>query len=246
MANAINYLHERRLESGRQRLAPVQAGDAFDVGRVREEIEGLDGQDVVAVLEEGQVPGQLVRHLDVEPHERALGVEMAVRDLVWDEPDPDAPTASLVADGMCFRQVEFAGILAEDYQGHEMLRQRIANKLPKYGNDSDEADEVARRWAGALIEMTEAQTIGPHTAQLVQALMESRQHPQQAYRSCLGILSLARKYTSRQLETVCQRLLPAHLLSSSDEKAEMEQLANQTSPEHLPAQEKVRGPSYYH
>ena len=57
---------------------------------------------------------------------------------------------------------EFAVILAEDYQGHEMLRQRIANKLPKYGNDIDEADEIARRWAGALIEMTEAQTIGPH------------------------------------------------------------------------------------
>ena len=57
---------------------------------------------------------------------------------------------------------EFAAILAEDYQGHELLRQRIANKLPKYGNDIDEADEVARRWAGYLIEMTEAQTIGPH------------------------------------------------------------------------------------
>jgi formate C-acetyltransferase len=57
---------------------------------------------------------------------------------------------------------EFAAILRADYQGHELLRQRIANKLPKYGNDNDEADEVARRWAGYLIEMTEAQTIGPH------------------------------------------------------------------------------------
>ena len=57
---------------------------------------------------------------------------------------------------------DFAAILRDDYQGHEMLRQRIANKLPKYGNDIDEADEVARRWAGYLIEMTEAQTIGPH------------------------------------------------------------------------------------
>jgi formate C-acetyltransferase len=68
----------------------------------------------------------------------------------------------LVYEERSLTLAEFAAILREDYQGHEMLRQRIANKLPKYGNDNDEADEVARRWAGALIEMTEAQTIGPH------------------------------------------------------------------------------------
>jgi transposase len=92
----------------------------------------------------------------------------------------------------------------------------------------------------------EAEKIGPQTAAYFTALLRSRPYPQQAYRSCLGILSLARKYTPRQLETVCQRLLPAHLLSYSDVKAELEQLATQTSPEPLPAHENVRGPSYYH
>ena len=42
----------------RESLASVQASDAFDVGRVGEEIEGLDGPEFVAILEEGQVPGQ--------------------------------------------------------------------------------------------------------------------------------------------------------------------------------------------
>jgi formate C-acetyltransferase len=57
---------------------------------------------------------------------------------------------------------EFAAILRQDYQGHEALRQRIVNKLPKYGNDLHEPDEIARRWAEFLIQTSEAQRVGPH------------------------------------------------------------------------------------
>ncbi|MBM4460216.1 MAG: hypothetical protein FJ011_21035 [Chloroflexi bacterium] len=57
---------------------------------------------------------------------------------------------------------EFAAILHRDYQGHEALRQRIVNKLPKYGNDLHEPDEIARRWAEFLIQTSEAQRVGPH------------------------------------------------------------------------------------
>jgi transposase len=92
----------------------------------------------------------------------------------------------------------------------------------------------------------EAEKIGPQTAAYFTALLRSRPYPQQAYRSCLGILSLARKYSPRQLETVCQRLLPAHLLSYSDVKAELERLAANPSLEPLPVHENVRGQSYYH
>ena len=35
--------------------------------------------------------------------------------------------------------------------------------------------------------------IGRHTEALVQALLESRPHPEQGYRSCLGILRLAKQ-----------------------------------------------------
>ncbi len=90
-----------------------------------------------------------------------------------------------------------------------------------------------------------AEKIGPQTAYFT-ALLRSRPYPQQAYRSCLGILSLARKYSPQQLETVCQHLLPAHLLSYSDVKAELERLAANPSLEPLPVHENVRGQSYYH
>jgi hypothetical protein len=92
----------------------------------------------------------------------------------------------------------------------------------------------------------EAEKIGPHTAAYFQALLRSRRYPQQAYRSCLGILALARKYSQVQLEMACQRLLPAHLLSYTDVKAELERLAAKTPTEPLPTHENVRGQNYYH
>ena len=57
---------------------------------------------------------------------------------------------------------EFAAVLAESYRGHEPLRQRILNALPRYGNDDDEADSLAVRLAGFLIDATESQTVGLH------------------------------------------------------------------------------------
>jgi len=92
----------------------------------------------------------------------------------------------------------------------------------------------------------EADKIGPQTSAFFTALLKSRPYPQQAYRTCLGILDLARKHTHAQLETVCQRLLPAHLLAYKDVKFELERLTASLPAEPLPVHENVRGQSYYH
>jgi hypothetical protein len=92
----------------------------------------------------------------------------------------------------------------------------------------------------------EADKIGPQTSAFFSAVLKSRPYPQQAYRTCLGILDLARKHTHAQLETVCQRLLPAHLLSYKDVKFELERLTASLPAEPLPVHENVRGQSYYH
>lgn len=52
-----------------------------------------------------------------------------------------------------------------------------------------------------------AHTIGPHTRQLVEAIFADRPHPEQGYRSCLGILRLAKRYGDARLEAACQRAL---------------------------------------
>jgi transposase len=95
--------------------------------------------------------------------------------------------------------------------------------------------------------LRQAQEIGPQTTQYLTALLQSRIFPEQAYRSCLGVLSLARKYPRSTLETACQRLQAAHLLSYADLKGELDVLAHQSNSDQPPAvHENIRGETYYH
>lgn len=93
----------------------------------------------------------------------------------------------------------------------------------------------------------EALKNGPRTAAYVSALLKSRPFPQHAYRSCLGVLDLARKYPQDKLETACQTLLEADLLSYLDLKSELKRMEAASSPQtSLPEHENVRGKEYYH
>jgi formate C-acetyltransferase len=50
---------------------------------------------------------------------------------------------------------EILQILADDFAGHEELRQRIRNSFPKFGNGSPEADKAAASIANTLIDAFE-------------------------------------------------------------------------------------------
>jgi transposase len=50
-----------------------------------------------------------------------------------------------------------------------------------------------------------AQSVGPFTAQLFTAILQSKPHPEMGYRSCLGILRLGKQYTNLRLEAAAQR-----------------------------------------
>jgi len=52
-----------------------------------------------------------------------------------------------------------------------------------------------------------ARNIGPSTAQLVSIILESRPHPEQGYRACLGVLRLAKRNGDDRLEAACRRAL---------------------------------------
>lgn len=93
----------------------------------------------------------------------------------------------------------------------------------------------------------QAQAVGPQTTQYLTALLRTRAFPEQAYRSCLGVLSLARKYPGALLEAACQCLQEAHLLSYRDLKSELERLSHPSTPDNPPAlHENIRGETYYH
>jgi transposase len=54
------------------------------------------------------------------------------------------------------------------------------------------------QWAG---------TIGPQTQKLLTFILENRPHPEQGYRSCLGVLRLKDRYSPERLEAACARAL---------------------------------------
>jgi hypothetical protein len=49
--------------------------------------------------------------------------------------------------------------------------------------------------------------LGPSIGQLVEKILASRKHPEQSYRSTLGLLRLEKKYGKERLEKTCLRAL---------------------------------------
>ena len=72
-----------------------------------------------------------------------------------------------------------------------------------------------QRYAGMTPEslITRAAGIGYHTAILVERLMRDRPHPEQGYRSSLGVLSLQRRFGAERLEAACDRALGCNTLT---------------------------------
>ena len=95
--------------------------------------------------------------------------------------------------------------------------------------------------------------IGAATAAVVRWQMEHRQHPEQGYRSCLGLMRLGREYGADRLEAACARAQSirspsyksiASILSCGLDQRPLEApIPMQAS---LPLHENVRGPGYYH
>ena len=51
------------------------------------------------------------------------------------------------------------------------------------------------------------ETIGPATGALIEKMLASRRYPEQAYRSCLGLLRLRKSFGDDRLEAACKRAM---------------------------------------
>ena len=97
-----------------------------------------------------------------------------------------------------------------------------------------------------------AAKIGPHTAELIEVILNCRKHPQQGFRSCLGILRLAKSYDDQRLEAACRRALTiggtSYKSVASILKYNLDQkpLPGQTRTEAVIDHENIRGANYYH
>ena len=99
------------------------------------------------------------------------------------------------------------------------------------------------RWAGK---------VGPHTQTLIETILNSRAHPQQGFRSCLGILRLAKSYGNQRLEAACRRAVSiggtsyrsveSILKHNLDQKPLAQEQVAEPCIEHT----NIRGSQYYH
>jgi transposase len=105
-----------------------------------------------------------------------------------------------------------------------------------------------RDWTHERIER-EAASIGPDTAALVEIILRSRPHPEQGFRSCIGILRLAKRYDAERLDAACARALALGTRSYSSVAAILKNAQERRTREpELPSllHENIRGPEYYH
>ena len=91
---------------------------------------------------------------------------------------------------------------------------------------------------------------GTATAQVVENILSRRAYPEHGFRSCMGIISLAKRYTKERLEAACHRALTIKGISYKSIKSILENNLDQKA---LPGQlelltvshENIRGTDYY-
>ncbi|MBU2826129.1 IS21 family transposase, partial [Acidithiobacillus ferrooxidans] len=138
------------------------------------------------------------------------------------------------------QQQRVASHLREDRQGSYST---LTEHMPK-------AHQRHSEWTpGRLLNW--ALSIGPATRDVVRWQLESKPHPEQGYRSCLGLLSLSRSYGKDRLNTACLRAIKVGSPTTNSVKSILQQGLDQVTetPQKaapLPAHDNIRGPRYYH
>jgi transposase len=105
-----------------------------------------------------------------------------------------------------------------------------------------------RDWTHERI-LREAASIGDDTAALAEIILRSRPHPEQGFRSCIGILGLAKRYDADRLDAACARALALGTRSYSSvatilKNAQDRKAADPEQPSLF--HENIRGSGYYH
>ena len=110
-----------------------------------------------------------------------------------------------------------------------------------------------RRFADWTLESIKRQAgeVGPNTSALVDIILRERPHPEQGFRSCIGIIRLAKMYGRQRLDAACERALDIRTRSYRSVKSILQNSLDRKRPEKAadePAivHSNIRGRDYYH
>ena len=96
------------------------------------------------------------------------------------------------------------------------------------------------------------ETIGPATGAVVAHILDSKPHPEQGYRACLGLLSLGKRYGTARLEAAATRAHGSGAMSYRSIRSMLTQGLDRAPPESVAVETRlptthhnVRGATYY-
>jgi transposase len=91
--------------------------------------------------------------------------------------------------------------------------------------------------------------IGPHAKELMDRIMEHRDHPEHGFRGCLGIIRLSKTYSPERVENACKRALELEAYNYKSVKSLLERNLENLKPAErkniVPLHANIRGKDYY-
>ena len=149
-------------------------------------------------------------------------------------------------------EVRFTASIVEVYY----RGRRVASHARRYDHQPSTVAEHMPSWHRAHAEWTPSRLIhwaektGPATGRVVAGILESRAHPEQGYRACLGLMRLGRHYGPARLEAACERAehlrsysyrTVKNILASAQDRLPFEDESHDVTPSH----DNIRGAGYY-
>ena len=138
------------------------------------------------------------------------------------------------------------------YRGQRVASHMRSSRKGRHTTVDEHMPEKHRRMGQWTPErfMRWAEKIGPATGALITTVLDSRRHPQQAFRSCLGILRLANGYGDERLEAAARRALAIGANSYRSVESILAHRLDERAPEQselaAPVEhDNIRGARYY-
>lgn len=139
------------------------------------------------------------------------------------------------------------------HRGKRVASHLRSNKPHKHTTLPEHMPSSHRRyrdWTHERIQR-EAAKIGPQAAALVDLILRSKPHPEQGFRSCIGIVRLVKRYAIERVEAACARALTLNTRSYTSVvtilKNNAEKPTSSTTEEsQVLIHHNIRGAGYYH
>jgi transposase len=171
-------------------------------------------------------------HVEIDKHYYSVPHHL-LRERIW------ARITARTIEVFCRGTRVAAHVRSSSNREHTTVREHMPSSHRRY---ADWTPERLRQQAGE---------IGRHTSALVEIILRERTHPEQGFRTCVGIVRLAKSYGRERLEAACSRALEIGARSYSSVNSILKNNLDRKRPA-TPADgptiahDNIRGPTYFH